>query len=562
MRPGRLLRVLKAVEARTWLRAASLGLFLLTLAMAGPWAGDPWDNLFLRLDPLAGLGAMLAARQLIPEVLLPLGLVLGLTLIAGRVFCGFLCPMGVTVDIADRLQCGKGPRFRPPRSTSNPPTALFGVKHLVLAAVVGMGLAGVSGVFLAAPIPLVTRFYALVAEPLARLLAEAGLLALQPAAEAAGMKTLAYAHVAARRYATLWFVLALFAGVFALARFSPRFWCRYLCPAGALFSLVSWKPLVRRRVSDACITCGRCAEVCPMDAIPDDYAATRHAECIACEDCVKVCPVDAIRFAATGPSCTRNATALPGRRRVLLAGAAGAGAGLLAMAELASPLVPPGLGAVQDDSVIRPPGALPEPDFLARCLRCGQCMAACPTNTLQPIWFAAGTAGIFSPSITPRRGACEPTCTACGHACPNGAIRALPQSDKIHAKVGAARVLKEKCLAWEQERGCLVCDEVCPYNAIDLRRVPDNPVAVPFVQEDRCAGCGFCEHHCPVTGEKAIVVSAQGALRLAHGSYQQAAEAEGLQLSLGAHKPPIEQGGYPAPPADDDGLPPGFSAPD
>ena len=75
----------------------------------------------------------------------------------------------------------------------------------------------------------------------------------------------------------------------------------------------------------------------------------------------------------------------------------------------------------------------------------------------------------------------------------------------------------------------MVCDEVCPYDAIDFMREPGNPVPVPHVNEDRCAGCGYCEHHCPIQNQAAIVVTPLGALRPAQGSYEVLAKSQGLK---------------------------------
>ena len=108
------------------------------------------------------------------------------------------------------------------------------------------------------------------------------------------------------------------------------------------------------------------------------------------------------------------------RRKVIRAGVSGAGAAIITLTSLNH------LHGNLAPILIRPPGALPEKDFLARCIRCGECMKACPTNTLQPVALVAGFSAFFSPKITPRRGPCEPLCNVCGHVCPTGAIRALP----------------------------------------------------------------------------------------------------------------------------------------
>ncbi len=482
---------------------------------------------------------------------------LGATAIVGRYFCGHVCPMGVTVDMAgaclDRLRQGRDARWVKHG-------AWPWVKHGVLLAVLAAGVLGVSLVFLVAPIPLATRFWGQLIHPAAAAAGEQALGGLRPLADAFNAPWLAFVDIHTPRYAGQLFILLFFLGVLGLGAAAPRFWCRYLCPAGAAFALSSFRPLLRRRVSEACIDCGQCAKHCPMQAIPDDYRRTAHAECIVCESCVRICPVNAVDFGP--PRRSQPAVAIaPGRREVIIALPAGALLGLLAVAELGSGYVAAGAGRADAPHPLRPPGALPDAKFLARCVRCGLCMEACPTNTLQPAGLQAGWAAAFAPTVTPARGPCEPLCQRCTLVCPTLALRPLDAQEKIYAKLGTAYVLRHKCLAWELGKECLVCDEVCPYNAIELRMVPESPVPVPFVTENRCAGCGFCEHHCPVRSQRAIVVEPMGELRLASGTYTAAAQTQGLELSL--HHKKDEAAVYPnGENYGGTGLPPGFSDPE
>ncbi len=534
-----------------------LGLFLALLAgAAAGLAASP--DLFLRLDPALVGTTALAGRDLL-WAFLPASVVLGSALLMGRAFCGHICPMGTTIDGGDRVV---GHARRPPAADD----VLRPVKYYVLAALLGAALLGVSLAFLAAPLSLITRFYGLVIYPAAEWLADGGLALIRPAAEKLDLRTLMFATIDPPRFGTQMFVLAFFAAVFGVAKAAPRFWCRYLCPAGALLGAVSGRPLIRRRVSDDCIDCGKCARRCPMGAIPgDDPRNTRRRECIACGVCATVCPVDAVGFPARrstlstpSTSSTSSTPPSPERRRILLAGLAGAGTAAVGLTGLYGPYPEAGEGQVQAVGLLRPPAALPEPEFLARCVRCGECMAACPTNTLQPIGLRAGWMALFSPALTPRRGYCDPRCHRCADSCPTGAIRPVLNGDRIWAKTGTAVIHRQKCLAWEHKKSCMVCDEVCPYDAIEFRREPGNPYAVPHVQEERCAGCGYCEHFCPVYHEAAIVVTAMGALRLSSGSFEREGNGRGLRLTLKAAS--AEGSGDPYPPGVESGDAPGFDA--
>lgn len=197
--------------------------------------------------------------------------------------------------------------------------------------------------------------------------------------------------------------------------------------------------------------------------------------------------------------------------------------------------------------IIRPPGSVPEQDFLALCLRCGACMRVCPTNALQPLWLQGGFLSVFSPFLDPRRGPCRPECVACGEVCPTNALLALPLSEKKWAKIGTAALDTSTCLAWADDKRCMVCKENCPYDAIQVTTIPGHTAPVPIVRPEACYGCGYCEKYCPKP-HAAIKVRADGALRLSAPPFAPAAKAQGLRLH--------EHTQHTIP--DESGVPPGF----
>ncbi|MBT4089602.1 MAG: 4Fe-4S binding protein [Deltaproteobacteria bacterium] len=543
---------------RRWVQTFCLTIFLGLLFIAsGDLILSPAADFFLRLDPSIALITTISSRHFLGG-LIPAVVIILLTIFLGRFFCGHICPLGTTLDVADKV-------FAVPYKKRKNVGYLRSLKYLVLIALTGASLFGVSYIFLVSPLSLITRFYGLMILPAVNYLTGGAHQILFPLWEQLDINALLFFQIKSLRYQTQFFVLLFFTGLFSLSRITPRFWCRYLCPAGALFALFSRKPLVHRVVSDKCNECGKCVRACSMGAIDEaDFLQTCFEDCVVCLTCEKICPESAITFSRE-PAPVQNGiiSTLPTRRQFIVAGVAGTSTAMVSLTGLNSSVGKAGQGQVVPPMLIRPPATLPELDFLARCVRCGECMVACPTNTLQPIWFDAGLMGLFSPAITPRRGFCNPDCHRCAEVCPTESIRVISKEERVWAKTGTAMIHRQKCLAWEHDKKCMVCDEVCPFGAIEFTQESGLSVTVPKVKEEKCSGCGYCEYHCPVQNQSAIVVTPMNALRLTHGSFKVTAEQAGLKISRKEKSPPTypgsEKSDSPAP-GFDSNFAPGFDA--
>lgn len=185
--------------------------------------------------------------------------------------------------------------------------------------------------------------------------------------------------------------------------------------------------------------------------------------------------------------------------------AAAAGCAALALGRVAAP------SRTLAATALRPPGALPEPDFLGACVRCGLCVRACPYDTLK-LADLAGAAASGTPFFQARDIPCE-MCPdiPCVVACPTGALdHALTEIND--ARMGTAVLVgHESCLNVLGLR-CDVCYRVCPLldEAITLEmrhneRTGKHAQLIPVVHTDRCTGCGKCEKSC-VLEEAAIKV--------------------------------------------------------
>jgi MauM/NapG family ferredoxin protein len=311
-----------------------------------------------------------------------------------------------------------------------------------------------------------------------------------------------------------------------------RFWCRVLCPLGALLGVIARFGIFRIHQLEGCNECHRCEFDCQGAAEPEVRGRWRPAECVVCGNCTAVCPNDGLRAGFGWPRIRlprvdrpaqpepRGAAALTEsssglfsgvqirRRHLLLSGVAGLAA---------VPVMRLGESGVRPNpALIRPPGARPEEEFLQLCVRCGECMKVCLTGGLQPTWLEAGLEGLWSPRLVPRMGYCEYNCTLCGQVCPTHAIERLLPEEKKKLRIGLAVIDPSRCLPYAFQTNCIVCEEHCPTprKAIwfEEREVLTHSgerrrVKQPHVDIELCIGCGICETKCPVQDLPAIRVS-------------------------------------------------------
>ncbi|MBR3689890.1 MAG: 4Fe-4S dicluster domain-containing protein [Eggerthellaceae bacterium] len=189
---------------------------------------------------------------------------------------------------------------------------------------------------------------------------------------------------------------------------------------------------------------------------------------------------------------------IPGVAAALLAGAA---------------LLKSAVDLVGPSKPLFPPGAWPEDDFAAKCIKCGKCFEACP---YQAIHAAGSDAGAMTgaPSIDAREQACR-LCAdfPCIEACPTGALS--PVESKADVRMGTAVINEETCLSFMGMR-CEVCYRACPLIdeaiTIDYRQREGDAlhaVFAPIINEDSCVGRGLCVERCVVSDpEPAIRIEA------------------------------------------------------
>ncbi|MCU0918251.1 MAG: 4Fe-4S binding protein [Planctomycetes bacterium] len=466
-------------------------------------------EVFLWLDPLVGLTTAVAARHW-NVALLGLGGVLLVCLLFPRGFCGYLCPLGTLIDGFDWLIGRRITRLRVQR-----PGGWAHLRYYLLTAVLVGALGGVLLSGYVAAIPVLMR----------------GLLFTGGRLQLGLMK--GWSQVAPATW-NVYLSLLLFATVFLLGLLGKRFWCRYVCPSGAVFSVFSLLRIGERKVEASCVHCGKCRAVCPFDAIREDDT-TRTLDCSFCQTCGGACPTHAIKFV---PRWNRDRLKEPNqppaipcslsRRGLLASGVAGVGAALSAHPGPAR-AVPPKI------RLLRPPGSVPEPEFLDLCIRCGECFKVCPGPVLQPAGLEAGWEALWTPVVVPSHAGCHQDCNFCTQVCPTHAIRPLSLTEKRRTALGLAVVNTTTCLPHAGQRDCRLCFEECEaagYHAIQMRPIQlalgDIPPGVvseaeleamgtieaPFVDPDACTGCGLCEYRCHTTHVKQAHVLSASAIRV------------------------------------------------
>lgn len=529
----------RAYNLRKLAQALSLSAFLILLVYLDPLttSGQP-TNFFLRLSPLAGLGASLASNEWIREYW-PALLLLVATIFMGRFFCGWICPFGITLDLTDRLfkgwrEGGEIPPSPPPvrgSITSSSPLEKGGIRgiydgkrlkfyllaFLLLSLFIGRQMVGWFD-----PLSLATNTYTMLVHPyLVTLLSGfSGFLHGLPwvGTLASDVHELSNKILFASKepfYRNHSLFLVLFLSIVALGLAYRRYWCRNLCPLGAILSLASMGSYFQRRVIEGCNVCGICQRECRMGAITQGGMATQAGECILCMDCQEVCPSSAVRF--TGKALPRIEEIDLSRRGLVTACLLSVGSAPMWKFNF------PWRFGRGGHRLIRPPGALPEEEFLAKCVRCGECLRVCKTNGLHPTVLEAGLEGAWTPRLIPRIGYCEYTCTLCSEVCPSRAIRPQQLPKKQVLAIGKAYIDRSRCIPWVayarlpelqenwRDHNCAVCEEVCPVptKAIHFNVYRDEQgreLRRPFVREEICTGCGFCEYACPVIGKSAILV--------------------------------------------------------
>ncbi len=262
--------------------------------------------------------------------------------------------------------------------------------------------------------------------------------------------------------------LAIFGGFFGVTHdWSPSIgWWYALCMSVVLLLSVVWPGIW-------------CARLCPLGALFDGLSLSG--------DVVK-------RNVSSSKPVLRSAADRGLSRRFVLGALAGIGLGA------ATRPVRAGAGSEQP---LRPPGAIDENRFVGVCVRCGNCLRACPSSIIQPDAGQHGIASLLTPVLDFENDYCREDCVRCTQVCPSGALAEIVLEDKQQIEIGFPHVDMDICLLGE-DRECALCRNWCPYAAITYKFSSETYMVTPQIDPDKCNGCGACETACPTEPVKAI----------------------------------------------------------
>jgi polyferredoxin len=494
------------------------------LAIWATWTsrlgGYPVSRL-LEMDPLVGLSTGLATGYVYRYLGWGL-LVVALTLLFGRVFCNWICPYGTLHQFVGWLFNIRKPSER---WASNRYRNIYFLKYGILAVFLILALFGALQIGLLDPICLMYRTFATAVAPAPDLLADKLGTTLHIPPDL--FDSLKFRPGVERRVfvGSFWIGLFLF-GLVGMNVVIPRFFCRVLCPLGALLGVLARGAVFRiNRDVQKCTDCNICMTRC--EGASDPQGQLRLAECFACMNCIDDCPEDALSFTAVRLD-TKQVVPAPdmGKRRLVFAGFVGLAAYPLMKGHGVN------TNANYSPKLIRPPGSVEEREFLERCIKCDQCINVCPTNVLQPATFEeGGIEALWTPVMNFNIGHCQLKCTLCSEVCPTGAIRKITVDEKLGKgtfkekgpiSLGTAFYDVGRCLPLAMEIPCVVCEEVCPTSPKAIQTKDEEVKDVygrivvlnkPFIVPDLCIGCGICQNECPVTDSRAVYVTPVGESR-------------------------------------------------
>lgn len=512
-----------------WLRRlfAALVLLAFTACFIRAVPGDSALYLVERLQFVPAVTGVISGRA---WAWAALALLVLLTLLFGRVYCSWICPLGMMQDLANRLVRPQPQKLKGAAARHTPNHRLI----RLIFGLLGFGSLLFCGTLLLTwldPYSIAARFMAAV---------------INPAASSIG---LADGSADWLRYGPWLLVIVIISiGIpLLMALLRGRLYCNSICPVGAVLGLISRVAPFSPRIDEkSCRLCGHCLRACKAHAIDLKTLRIDATRCIACYNCLESCDASAISLRPHSPFDTAPRKAQGMRHRKPEAPAAASvqpsaaaeqptprenvdlsrraflGYGLFTVAAAALPSVSAASASAETTAASSnigpaplPPGAGDLDRFLDTCTACGLCISACPSHVLRPSYTSLGWKGLMKPYLDYSVGFCQPDCHSCSQVCPTGALLPLSLAEKKATQIGIVDFRQEHCIVWHQDRDCCDCADACPTGAIEAVEVKR-----PVVDPNKCTGCRGkrCFNACP-TGSISYIIREDTGRRLAVVNY-------------------------------------------
>lgn len=432
----------------------------------------------------------------------------GLTLLFGRLYCSVICPLGIFQDVVSQVASKKKKnRFRYSKAISWLRFAVLGL--FILMFFCGIG----SVVALLEPYSIFGR----IASNLFAPFWQWGNNLLAYFAERADSYAFYTTEVWIKSMPTFIIALGSFIIIIVLAWRGGRTYCNTICPVGTILGYISKFSFYKITFDkEKCNSCGLCAMNCKSSCIDAKAKEVDYSRCVSCFNCLEKCKRDAIHFTRRVKEdgmVTKKENNTPstdnGRKQFIATTAVMVGATITNAQKLK---VDGGLSVIVDkkipkrDNFISPPGSDSHRNFTTKCTGCQLCVTVCPNQVLRP---STKLERFMQPELSFEKGYCRPECTKCSEVCPAGAINKIAREDKTAISVGTAHWIEKNCVVLTDDVPCGNCARHCPSGAIKMiaKECRDGKThRVPVVNLELCIGCGACEYVCPAAPFSAIYV--------------------------------------------------------
>ena len=431
-----------------------------------------------------------------------------IALLFGRIYCSVICPLGIYQDcIAHVAEKRKKNRYSFKRSKRY--RYYIGLAFFLL---IAFGFTSIA-IFIE-PYSIFGRFASNLFSPVYRLINN------MLAYFAERWNSYAFYHVDVYIKSLPMFIIAIayFLIITVLALVNGRWYCNSICPVGALLGSLSKFSVLKPRFDEKkCISCGLCEKNCRCSAIDAKNHKIDYTKCVTCFNCVSKCNKGAMRYGINKE--VKSVKDMNGfnddnegktsRKTFLTTMAVLATASTLKAQEK---VVDGGLATIvkkkapKRHTPLKPAGSESFDNFTSRCTGCQLCVQSCPNDVLRA---STRLETLMQPEMSYERGYCRPECTACSEVCPAGAIKKVTREEKTSIQIGHAVWVGQNCVPLHDGVECGNCAKHCPSGAITMMPYdPDDATSpkIPIINEERCIGCGACEHVCPARPFSAIFV--------------------------------------------------------